>query len=65
MRIENRSKLPMVINVGVDDSGKPKDIHLRARGFKGSVSRELTTDEINSPEVQKLLTRKTKIRLLG
>jgi len=65
MKISNNMRQPLVINL-VDENGKPKDIHLRARGLKGSVSEDLTSAEIQSPEVQRLLTKKPqKIRLIG
>jgi hypothetical protein len=64
MRIANETRQPLVINVGNDAEGKPKDIHLRARGFKGYVSGDLSQGELDSPEVQRLLAR-GKVRLLG
>ena len=64
MKIENNTRQPLVINLGMDAQGNPKDIHIRARGYKGSSSRELTTDELEAPEVKRLLQRK-KVRLLG
>jgi len=64
MKIENITRQPLVINLGADAQGNLKDIHLRARGYKGSKSRDLTADELAAPEVMRLLKIK-KVRLLG
>lgn len=63
MKVENLTRQPLVINLGMDAQGKPKDIHLKALGLAGASSRELTPEEVGATEVQRHLRAK-RLRLV-
>lgn len=63
MKVENKTRQALMLNIGRDAEGRPKDVHLRARGYPQS-SVELTEEEFNSREVQKLIAKK-KLGLIG
>ena len=63
MKVQNNTRQSLMVNIGVDEAGRPKDVHLRARGYPQS-SADLTEEEFNSREVQKLLKR-NKLGLIG